>query len=141
MPHFLALAKALQSILDSGTVVPARLRACFDEQTAHHLERTIRALSEVAQQRHQDTRSSEQGDAMQKEQEAVFSDIELNVQVVRGDLFISPEEAARRTLLIIRLARTALNADEQLLRQLGPEAEQILQQLDTLVPGKENVDS
>lgn len=141
MPHFLAIAKLLQSLLESGSVLPVRLRARFDEPTAHHLERIIRALSEVAMQRHQDTRSLGQGDAMQEEREAVFSDIVLNAQVVRGDLFVPPEEAARRTLLIIRLARTALNADEHLLEQLDPDAWHFLRQVDTMDLGDGTVGS
>jgi len=131
MPYLLSLARILQSLLDAGSVVPAHLRDRLDDQTAHAVERTIGALSEVALQRHQHARASETHEAMQEGQEVLLSEIAIHARTVRADLLLTPQEAVRRLLLIIGFARTVLNADEQLEKQVGPDAGRFFQQLVT----------
>lgn len=130
MPHLLSLAKIVQSLLDPGSVVPARLRDRLNEETAQAVERALRALSEVAMQQHHQARASGTYAALQEEQDTLLAEIAIHTRAVRSDLTLTPQEAVRRILLIVGFARTVLDNDPQLEEQLGPGVGAFFEKLD-----------
>ncbi len=130
MAYLLSLAKIVQSLLEPGSVVPARLRDRMDEDTAQAVERALRALSEVAMQQHHQARASGTYAAIQEKQDALLAEIAIHTRAVRSDLTITPQEAVRRILLIVGFARTVLDNDPQLEEQLGPGVGVFFEKLD-----------
>jgi hypothetical protein len=130
MAYLLSLAKIVQSLLEGGSVVPARLRDRMDEETAQSVERALRALSEVAMQQHHQARASGTYEAIQQEQDVLLAEIAIHARAVRTDLTLSPQEAVRRILLIVGFARTVLDNDPQLEEQLGPGVGAFFEKLD-----------
>lgn len=141
MPNRLVLAKVLQSLLDMGSVVPARLRAHFDDQTSETIEQALRALSEVALQQHHRARASGTHEPMQEEQDVLLSEISTHAHAVQSDIYLASQEAARRILLIVGFARTLLDADRELEEQLGPDVGRYFEQLERLEFGEGTVSS
>jgi hypothetical protein len=130
MAYLLSLAKIVQSLLDGGSVVPARLRDRMDEDTAQAVERALRALSEVAMQQHHHARASGTYEAIQEQQDVLLAEIAIHVRAIRTDLTITPREAVRRILLVVGFARTVLDADAQLEEHLGPGIGSFFENLD-----------
>lgn len=130
MAYLLSLAKIVQSLLEEGSVAPARLRDRLDEETAQAVERALRALSEVALQRHHRARASGTYEALQEEQDILLAEIAIHARAIRTDLTLTPQEAVRRILLVVGFARTVLNADAQLEEQLGPGVGSFFEKLD-----------
>jgi hypothetical protein len=130
MAYLLSLAKIVQSLLEEGSVVPARLRDRMDEDTAQAVERALRALSEVAMQQHHQARASGTYEAIQQEQDVLLAEIAIHVRAIRTDLTLTPQEAVRRILLVVGFARTVLDADAQLEEQLGPGIGSFFEKLD-----------
>jgi hypothetical protein len=130
MPHLLSLAKIVQSLLEPGSVVPARLRDRLNEETAQAVERALRALAEVAMQQHHQARASGTYAILQEEQDTLLAEIAIHTRAVRSDLTLTPREAVRRILLIVGFARTVLDNDPQLEEQLGPGVGAFFEKLD-----------
>lgn len=130
MPHLLSLAKIVQSLLEEGSVVPARLRDRMDEDTAQAVERALRALSEVAMQQHHQAKAAGTYAAIKEEQDVLLAEIAIHARAVRTDLTLTPREAVRRILLIVGFARTVLDNDPQLEEQLGPGVGAFFEKLD-----------
>ncbi|SPP64222.1 hypothetical protein [Nitrospira lenta] len=130
MPHLLSLAKIVQSLLEPGSVVPARLRDRLPEDTAQAVERALRALAEVARQQHHQARASGTYAALHEEQDTLLAEIAIQTRAVRSDLTLTPQEAVRRILLIVGFARTVLDNDPQLEEQLGPGVGAFFEKLD-----------
>ena len=130
MAYLLSLAKIVQSLLEPGSVVPARLRDRMDEDTSQAVERALRALSEVAMQQHHQARASGTYAAIQEEQDTLLAEIAIHTRAVRSDLTLTPQEAVRRILLIVGFARTVLDNDPQLEEQLGPGVGAFFEKLD-----------
>jgi len=136
MPYLMPLAKIAQSLLEEGSVVPARLRDRLNEETAQAVERALRAISEVAMQQHHHRRAAGTADAPREEQNTLLAEIAIQARAVRTDLMLTPQEAVRRILLIIGFARTVLDADAQLEEHLGPGVGAFFEQLDRAEFGK-----
>lgn len=130
MAYLLSLAKIVQSLLEEGSVVPARLRDRMDENTAQAVERALRALSEVAMQQHHQARASGTYEAIQQEQDVLLAEISIHARAIRTDLTLTPREAVRRILLVVGFARTVLDADAQLEEYLGPGIGSFFEKLD-----------
>lgn len=136
MSYLLPLAKIIQSLLEEGSVAPARLRDRLNEETAQAVERALRALAEVALQQHHHKRASGAADTIREEQNALLAEIAIHARAVRTDLTLTPREAVRRILLIIGFSRTVLDADAQLEEQLGPGIGPFFEQLDRVEFGE-----
>lgn len=130
MAYLLSLAKIVQSLLEPGSVVPARLRDRMDEDTAQAVERALRALSEVAMQQHHQAKASGTYESLREEQDVLLAEIAIHTRAVRSDLTLTPQEAVRRILLIVGFARTVLDNDPQLEEQLGPGVGAFFEKLD-----------
>ncbi len=131
MAYLLSLSKTIQSLLEPGSIVPARLRDRLNEDTAQAVERALRALSEVAMQQHHQARASGACTAVREEEyDNLLADIAIHARAVRTDLTLTPREAVRRILLIIGFARTVLDNDPQLEEQLGPGVGAFFEKLD-----------
>lgn len=130
MPHLLSLSKIIQSLLEEGSVVPARLRDRLDEATAQAVERALRALSEVAMQQHHQARAAGTYTHIREEHDLLLAEIAIHSRAVRTDLTLTPKEAVRRILLIVGFARTVLDNDSQLEEQLGPGVGAFFEKLD-----------
>lgn len=130
MAYLLSLSKIIQSLLEPGSVVPARLRDRLNEETAQAVERALRALAEVAMQQHHQARASGTYAAIQEEQDTLLAEIAIQTRAVRSDLTLTPQEAVRRILLIVGFARTVLDNDPQLEEQLGPGVGAFFEKLD-----------
>jgi len=130
MAYLLSLAKIVQSLLEPGSVVSARLRDRMSEETAQAVERALRALSEVAMQQHHQAKASGTYAAIQEEQDVLLAEIAIHARAVRTDLTLMPQEAVRRILLIVGFARTVLDNDPQLEEQLGPGVGAFFERLD-----------
>jgi hypothetical protein len=130
MAYLLSLSKTIQSLLEPGSVVPARLRDRLNEDTAQAVERALRALAEVAMQQHHQARASGTYAALQEEQDTLLAEIAIQTRAVRSDLTLTPQEAVRRILLIVGFARTVLDNDPQLEEQLGPGVGAFFEKLD-----------
>lgn len=130
MAYLLSLSKIVHSLLEPGSVVPARLRDRLDEDNAQAVERALRALSEVAMQQHHQVKASGTYAAIQEEQDALLAEIAIHTRAVRSDLTLTPREAVRRILLIVGFARTVLDNDPQLEEQLGPGVGAFFEKLD-----------
>lgn len=137
MSYLLPLAKIVQSLLEEGSVAPARLRDRLDEETAQAVERALRALSEVALQQHHLARASGTYEAIRKEHDTLLAEIAIQTRAVRTDLMLTPQEAVRRILLIVGFARTILDADAQLEEQLGPGVGAFFEKLDRVEFGED----
>ncbi|MEQ1655939.1 MAG: hypothetical protein ABL960_09595, partial [Nitrospira sp.] len=77
MAYLLSLAKIVQSLLEPGSVVPARLRDRMDEDTAQAVERALRALSEVAMQQHHQAKASGTYESLREEQDVLLAEIAI----------------------------------------------------------------
>lgn len=130
MAYLLSLAKIVQSLLEEGSVAPARLRDRLDEETAQAVERALRALSEVALQQHHRARASGTYEVLQEDQDVLLAEIAIHARAIRTDLTLTPQEAVRRILLVVGFARTVLNADAQLEEQLGAGVGSFFEKLD-----------
>lgn len=130
MPYLLSLAKIVSSLLEEGSVVPARLRDRLDEDNAQAVERALRAISEVARQQHHHAQAAGTYQAIEQEQDTLLAEIAIHARAVRTDLTLTPREAVRRILLIVGFARTVLNSDAQLEDQLGPGIGAFFEKLD-----------
>lgn len=130
MAYLMSLAKIVQSLLEEGSVVPARLRDRVNEDTAQAVERALRALSEVALQQHHQARASGTYEAIEEEQDALLAEIAIHARAVRTDMMLTPQEAVRRILLIVGFSRTVLDNDPALEEQLGPGVGAFFEQLD-----------
>lgn len=130
MPYLLPLAKIIQSLLEEGSVVPARLRDHLNEETAQAVERALRAIAEVAMQQHHQRRAAGTAEAPREEQNTLLAEIAIQARAARTDLTLTPQETVRRILLIIGFGRTVLDADTQLEEQLGPGVGAFFEQLE-----------
>ena len=130
MAYLLSLAKIVQSLLEEGSVVPARLRDRMDEDTAQAVERALRALAEVAMQQHHQARASGIYAALQEKQDVLLAEIAIHARAVRSDLTLTPQEAVRRILMVVGFARTVLDNDALLEEQLGPGVGAFFEKLD-----------
>lgn len=130
MSYLLSLAKTLQSLLEIGSIVPARLRNQLDEPTAQKVEQALRALAEVAMQNHHQGLASRQSPDIEDQHNLLLSEITTHARAVRTDLFLKPQEAVRRILVIIGFSRTVLDADAHLEEQLGPNVGKFFEELD-----------
>ena len=130
MSYLLSLAKTLQSMLEIGSIVPTRLRNQLDESTAQKVEQALRALAEVAMQNHHQGLASHNISADEEKHNLLLSEIASHARAVRTDLFLKPQEAVRRILVIIGFSRTVLDADARLEEQLGPNVGKFFEELD-----------
>lgn len=130
MAYLLSLAKIVQSLLEEGSVAPARLRDRLNEETAQAVERALRAVSEVALQQHHHARASGTYEALREEHDVLLAEIAIHVRAIRTDLTLTPQEAVRRILLVVGFARTVLDADAQLEEHLGPGIGSFFEKLD-----------
>jgi hypothetical protein len=130
MSYLSSLAKTLQSLLEIGSIVPARLRNRLDEPTAQKVEQAIRALAEVAMQQHHHGLTSPIDPSIEERHNLLLSEITTHARAVRTDLFLNPQEAVRRILVIIGFSRTLLDADARLEEQLGPNVGGFFEELD-----------
>lgn len=136
MSYLLPLAKIVQSLLEEGSVAPARLRDRLSEETAQSVEQALRALSEVALQQHHLARASGTYDTIREEQDVLLAEIAIQARAVRTDFTLTPQEAVRRILLIVGFARTVLDNDAQLEEQLGPGIGAFFEKLDRVEFGE-----
>ncbi|MFO0702208.1 MAG: hypothetical protein U0236_23620 [Nitrospira sp.] len=130
MSYLSSLAKTLQSLLEIGSIVPARLRNRLDEPTAQKVEQAIRALAEVAMQQHHHGLTMPIDPTTEERHNLLLSEIAIHARAVRTDLFLNPQEAVRRILVIIGFSRTVLDADARLEEQLGPNVGGFFEELD-----------
>jgi len=137
MAYLLSLSKIVQSLLEPGSVAPARLRDRLNEDTAQAVERALRALSEVAMQQHHHVKAAKSYTDIREEQDTLLAEIAIHTRAVRSDLTLTPQEAVRRILLIVGFARTVLDNDPQLEEQLGPGVGAFFENLDRAEFGSE----
>ncbi|MEQ1795686.1 MAG: hypothetical protein ABL970_16005 [Nitrospira sp.] len=136
MSYLLPLAKIVQSLLEEGSVAPARLRDRLNEETAQAVEQALRALSDVARQQHHHAQASGTTETIREEQNVLLAEIAIQARAVRTDLTLTPQEAVRRILLTVGFARTVLDADAQLEEHLGPGVGAFFEKLDRVEFGE-----